>query len=129
MITQYLSPWFDEGFGPRFDWVLRSDEVETQVRAVPGVVEVAGLSLLHVTRSAPTYYRLGDTAGPRRREGGLVLRHWRPWSLAVPIAEHLIEFKTALDGVRPQATGLPLLRIGQTFIVGESVVAPRKERA
>jgi len=122
-ITQYLSPWFDEGFGPRFDWSLGCDEVETQLRQVPGVAEVEALSLLHVTCDSldgmDRYYRLGDTAADSPEKGGFF--HCRvPWSLALPLAEHLIEFVDQRDTKKPQVTGLNWLRVGETFIVSKN---------
>ncbi len=134
VITHYLSPWFDEGFGPRFDWLLRCEDVETQVRQVPGVAEVAGLSLLHVTHGSeghgPANYRLGDTAAARQREGGRnSLASRRPWGLALPLGDHLIAFGDDLKGIRPQATGLDQLSIGQTFVVGLSPVQQGPEFA
>jgi hypothetical protein len=134
VITHYLSPWFDEGFGPRFDWLLRCEDVETQVRQVPGVAEVAGLSLLHVTRGGaghgPASYRLGDTAADRQREGGRNgLSSRRPWGLALPLGDHLIDFRDDLSDIRPQATGLDQLSIGQTFVVGLSAVEAGRPRS
>ncbi|MEX8518886.1 MAG: baseplate J/gp47 family protein [Leptothrix sp. (in: b-proteobacteria)] len=122
-ITEYLSPWFDEGFGPRFDWSLGCDEVETRLRQVPGVAEVAGLSLLHVTRGSHAgidrYYRLEDTAD-RTPEDGHTLSCHVPWSLALPLAEHLIEFVDQMGVEKPQVTGLNRLRVGETFVISKN---------
>ena len=104
VLTEYLSPWHDAGYGPRFEWVLRCDDVEAQVRGVPGVAAVGQLSLLHVARSDEGFYRWGDTARPglERRPGPPAaadapartadqLQHRAPWSLALPLPEHLLE--------------------------------------
>jgi hypothetical protein len=90
------------------------------------VAEVAGLSLLHVTHASHGqgvgHYRLGDTAATSQREGGRQLRSRRPWGLALPLADHLIDFLPDLDGVEPRVTGLDRLSIGQTFVVGLSAM-------
>ena len=153
VLTEYLSPWHDAGYGPRFEWVLRCDDVQAQVRGVPGVAAVGQLSLLHVARSDEGFYRWGDTARPglERRPGAPAaegaparaadqLHHRAPWSLALPLQDHLLELpeeapeeapgdgpadrvakrQTGTGNTPPQPTGLSKLRVGSTIVIGRS---------
>lgn len=118
-LVEYLSPWFDDGPGPSLDWTLRCEDVQAAVRRVPGVASVGGPSLLHVVCDDAGRYRFGDTAGTAAGPGGAaMLRCHAPWSLALPLAEHLIEIDGEVPDPRPRATGLSLLRVGETFVIG-----------
>jgi len=149
-LVEYLSPWHDVGYGARFGWRLQCAELQSVVRAVPGVEAVGRLSLLHLVETADGRYRLGDTARsrfplgevgfevpdeldrPDESEGqwvgagglarsgdaepGSELRPNAAWSLAMPMPEHLIG--VAGTGRRPRATGIAMLGVGGTFVVG-----------
>jgi len=115
-LVQYLSPWHDSGFGPRLDWLLRCEDVQAEVRRVPGVAGVSGLSLLHVVRDDDGQHHFDDTAatasGPRD-----VLRARHPWSVVLPLEEHLIELVDQLQGTAPRASGLTQLEVGDTWVI------------
>lgn len=59
--------------------------------------------------------RLGEAAGGGG-EPGIELRHHVAWSLALPMPEHLIG--VAGLGRRPRATGVSMLGVGGTFVIG-----------
>jgi len=126
VLTDYLSPWHDIGYGPRFEWLLRCDEVEAQVRGVPGVAAVGPLSLLHVARSDDGFHHWADTARPETvglpagSTSAVQLSHRAPWSLALPLQDHLLELLRDEPTPKPSATGLAQLRVGSTIVVGRS---------
>ena len=140
VLTDYLSPWFDIGYGPRFEWLLRCDDVEAQVRGVPGVAAVGALSLLHVARSDDGFHHWADTARPETvglpadSPSADQLRHRAPWSLALPLQDHLLELLREEPSApsaspakavkrannQPPASGLAQLRVGSTIVVGRS---------
>jgi hypothetical protein len=128
-ITEYLSPWWDGGRGPIFDWVIRCEDVEAHLRKVDGVELVTGTSLLHISEDEAESYTLGDTArldaeGPAgahaSRRPAEQVRASCPWSIALPMPNHLItlvEDAEETDSL-PSPTGIGRLAIGSTFIVG-----------
>ncbi|HUG26164.1 hypothetical protein [Piscinibacter sp.] len=125
-IVETLSPWHDGGNQPRFDWIVRCEDIEACLRGLDGVESVGKLSLLHVARSDDGVYTLGDTArrpaadrpasAAEIAQAGHV-RPRAPWSIALPMATHLVATDEATDGA-PEATGVSQLAIGATFIVG-----------
>lgn len=118
VITEHLSPWHPDGRGPQLRWQLRCDEVESRVRAVPGVRDVAGLSLLHVVHHDDGHHTLGDTA----RAQAAVLHHRHPWSLALPLDRHLVDVDDEVD-IHQQPADLTRLEIGRTFVIGRTPLA------
>jgi hypothetical protein len=125
--VRLLSPWFDEGYGPDFDWVVRSEDLEARLRELDGVAYVTRLSLLHVGCTDDGIYTLGDTAregaGAEGRPGGAAQRGnamaRAPWSLALPLATHIVEAERAPDAPQtaPQPTGIARLAIASTFVI------------
>jgi len=129
-IVRYLSPWIDGGYGLKFDWAVRCEDVAAHLRGLSGVRSVSGLSLLHVHARLPSKppapgetpqleHRLDDTArgqGEDAKEAHAVL----PWSLAVPMREHIVSCVNAGDERPPEVTGVGHLAVGQTFIIGTS---------
>ena len=133
ILFDFLSPWNDNGYRARFEWVIRREDVEARIREYEDVQSVASVSLVHVAASDMGSWSLGDTArpkGPLQWDSIIVpeaeatgvgvstaLARW-PWSIAVPMRTHLIE--TLLrDGTRdPMPTGIERLSIGSTFVVG-----------
>lgn len=113
-LVEYLSPWYDDGAPPAFGWQLRCEDLEGLLRRVDGVAEVGGLSLLQVTEYDDGLYTLGDTA---RRAGGR-LQARLPWSLALPLADHLLALADAPADAAPEPSGIEQLGLGSTFIVG-----------
>ncbi|MGC1302610.1 MAG: hypothetical protein WA840_09570 [Caulobacteraceae bacterium] len=142
-LIEYLSPWHDLGHPARFDWIIRGADVETCIRSIPEVEIVSGISMVRVWKDDTvvrnTCYFFEDTAAepsesaPRAAEGQVELHSKLPWSLALPMEEHVIE---VLDGVSravgPQKTGIakppagigsisaPGVQIGTTFVVNGS---------
>lgn len=113
-LRDYLSPWRAGGITARFDWRVRVDDVEALLRAQDGVEAVQGLSLLHITHSDAGRYLLADSFHTRQHE----LRPARACSLALPMRGHLLELQEPTQDGRARPTGLGLLRLGGSFIVG-----------
>jgi len=130
-VVHYLSPWFDEGYGPRFDWLVRSEDLEGRLRALEGVSFVTRLSLITVACDDRDVYALSDTAraplgaeppgqdGARPARGAAHAHARLPWSIALPLPQHIL---TAIDlypeAVAPQVTGVDRLAVGSTFVIG-----------
>ena len=128
-IVEYLSPWHDIGYQARFDWVVRSEDIETRLREIEGVEFVTRLSLLHIAADEHGVYTLGDTARAATIKTidadtvpGTRLRPKWAWSLALPMRQHLIATAEQYGDPRPEPTGIARLAIGSTFIVGGSAV-------
>ncbi|RZI58248.1 MAG: hypothetical protein EOP37_16810 [Rubrivivax sp.] len=136
-IVHYLSPWFDDGYGARFDWLVRSEDLEARLRALEGVSFVTQLSLITVACDDRDVYTLADTArarpgaeppgqdgqdgqdGAPPATGAAHARARLPWSIALPMPQHIL---TAVDRfpetVAPRATGVDRLAVGSTFVIG-----------
>ncbi|ANH67118.1 hypothetical protein [Mitsuaria sp. 7] len=130
-IVHYLSPWFDDGYGARFDWLVRSEDLEARLRALEGVSFVTQLSLITIACDDRDVYTLADTAraplgadppgqdGARPATGAAHARAQLPWSIALPMPQHIL---TAVDRfpetVSPRATGVDRLAVGSTFVIG-----------
>ena len=137
-IIEYLSPWWDGGRGPVFDWLIRCQDVEAHLRKVDGVELVTCTSLLHVAEDAEDSYTLGDTArlNPGGAAGRVATRdaadHVQascPWSIALPMSSHLVTLVDADDATDsgPIPTGIGRLSVGSTFIVGPQIVGPQNQ--
>ena len=136
-IIEYLSPWWDGGRGPVFDWVIRCEDVEAHLRKLESVEFVTCTSLLHVAEDEEESYTLGDTARLNSRVAVEELaaatqgssdevRASCPWSIALPMSSHLVTLLDA-DGATdsgPIPTGIGRLGIGSTFIVGPQNLDP-----
>nr|WP_297526295.1 hypothetical protein [uncultured Roseateles sp.] len=133
-IVHCLSPWFDDGYGARFDWLVRSEDLEARLRALDGVSFVTQLSLITVACDDRDVYTLSDTAraplgappsgrpgqdGTQPATGAAHARARLPWSIALPMPQHIL---TAVDRfpetVSPRATGVDRLAVGSTFVIG-----------
>jgi len=127
-IIEFLSPWWDGGRLPVFDWVIRCEDVEARLRQVENVEGVTCTSLLHISEAEEESYTLGDTArlGSGEAGGGAgadtsdEVRARCPWSIALPMPNHLVTLVDAAGVVDsgPIPTGIGRLAIGSTFIVG-----------
>jgi hypothetical protein len=121
-IVDFLSPWFPgSGYTPTFDWTVRCEDVEAHLRAMAEIDFVTRLSLLRIAQGDNGVYSLNDTA--RSRTGLIVtqLRPLSPWSIALPMREHLISAVDAVANNSPEATGIADLAIANTFIVGRTL--------
>jgi len=133
-ITDFLSPWRDGGLQARFGWQLDLDEVETRIRAIDLVEDIAGLSLLHFTEYANANgtigYQLRDTAvaAPDAAPDAarlLTVHAQSPCSIAIPMDHHLLEpYDARPSAGRPTPTGIAGLGVGATFIVGANPPPP-----
>lgn len=125
-LIEYLSPWYDGGHDGRFQWALRGAELEVCLRRLPEVEAVHGLSLLRLTADETARHRLDDTAPPAPGAPGgaeplrsVHLQARWPWSLALPMAEHLVEMdRDEARPDRPLRTGVDRLAVGSTFVIG-----------
>jgi hypothetical protein len=116
-LVQYLSPWHDAGFGPRLDWQLRCEDLQAEVRRVPGVAGVVGVSLLHVVLDDNGLHHFADTAAPGHAADVLRARH--PWSVVLPVDDHLIELVEHTHDTKPRASGLTHLEVAETWVVSQ----------
>jgi hypothetical protein len=123
-LVDYLSPWSDVGRPAAFGWSLRCEDLQSFIRSLPEVDGVAGVSLLQVAEDDGNgACTLADTARPGAgspRSEATVLRGQVPWSIAVPMAHHLIELQQDVQHFRPEPSGVSHLGIGSTFIIGEA---------
>ena len=128
-IIEYVSPWWDVGCQPEFDWIIRLEDIEAHLRKLNGVELVTCTSLLHIAEDEEDYYTLSDTA---RLNSRVVTREAAsqrlsdqaqascPWSIALPMSSHLVTLVDAAAPTdsRPIPTGIGRLGIGSTFVVG-----------
>lgn len=122
-LVDYLSPWSEVGRPAVFGWSLRCEDVQSFIRSLPEVDSVGGVSLLQVAESDAGQCTLADTARPRAavpRSEATLLRGCVPWSIAVPMAQHLVELHDDAHPIQPEPSGVSHLGIGSTFIVGEA---------
>jgi hypothetical protein len=128
-ILEYLSPWWDAGCRPTFDWIIRCEDVEAHLRKLVGIELVTCTSLLHISEDDEDSYTLGDTARLDSRVATRSTATARPsdqvqsscpWSIALPMPNHLVTLvdDAAATDSRPTPTGIGRLAIGSTFIVG-----------
>jgi hypothetical protein len=118
-IVDFISPWRSPGYGPSFDWVVRCEDIEAQVRALDCIESVTQVSLLHVAKSDDGVYSLGDTARSTA-ELATRVRPRSPWSLVLPLREHIVNVVPASTFAPPEPTGIARLGISNTFIVARS---------
>ncbi|MDZ7589259.1 MAG: hypothetical protein U5L05_00920 [Rubrivivax sp.] len=130
-ICDFLSPWVEGGLPPRFGWIVRQEDIEARVRALDCVEFVTALSMLHIARNDEGFHAFGDTArtGPAGAQGtsaetaGLVqrveVRPAAPWSIAVPMASHMVSAVVAQGASPALVTGITDLSVGSNFIIGE----------
>jgi hypothetical protein len=131
-IVEFLSPWNDEGYQARFDWVIRREDIEARIRSLSYVEFVTGVSLLHIAEDDSDVFTLSDTARPAHTPSDVSYESDRmtavpetdhvhpqsPWSIAIPTPWHIIVSVDASSYQMPQATGIGELSIGSTYIVG-----------
>ncbi|ALV07059.1 hypothetical protein [Roseateles depolymerans] len=115
-LVEMLSPWMDSGYPARFDWTIRAEDIEARLRMQPGVAFITQLSLLRVSQDDNGLYRLADTAREARDERRHI-RSSRPWSLAVPMPQHLLTDTHGFSHSAPLPTGISKLAIGSTFVI------------
>ncbi len=112
-IVDYFSPWSKRGLDARFGWRIRCNDVQSHIQRLDYVESVSGLSMLRIVESDDRRsYRLTDT----RREESNEISPIHPWSIAIPLNNHLIEVVDDRAYHRAQDTGIDSLAIGGTFI-------------
>jgi len=117
-IVDYLSPWNASGLTARFGWQVRCNDVHSYIQGLDFVESISGLSMLHIVEEDNHLYRLGDTA--RKSPDGMSatdIKATHPWSIAIPVRQHLIEIVDDKRAWPPEATGVSRLSIGSTFIL------------
>lgn len=115
-LVALLSPWMDGGYPARFDWTIRAEDIEARLRVQPGVAFITQLSLLRVSQDDNGLYRLADTAREARDDRRHISSS-RPWSLAVPMPQHLLTDTNGFSHSAPLPTGISKLAIGSTFVI------------
>lgn len=130
-LVDYLSPWTPSGYGTRFGWRIRREDIEGRIREIPEVEFVTRFSMLQITLDNRGRYRLDDTARPRSDSPSapelsalpstasdeLWARY--PWSLAIPTRRHFLATIPGDRAVSPEAevTGVGDLELGVNFIL------------
>jgi hypothetical protein len=120
-IVRFLSPWLGLGRTPDFGWELRSEDLEARLRALDGVESLGRLSFLHTAEKGRGFHVLQDSARPdptAAGDWGTRVEPLLPWSLALPARSHLIETSPDPGQTAPLPTGIDLLEVGDTFIIG-----------
>lgn len=118
-IVDYLSPWNSGGYKARFDWRLHCNDIQSLLLGLDYVESVSAVSLLHLSETGDDRHRLYDTA----RDGTAGIRPSCPWSIAVPVSQHLIGTMDAMGDGAPEPTGISELSIGNTFVLSGSTHA------
>ena len=97
--------------------LVRCEDIEAHVRSLDCVEFVTQLSLLHVAQSDEHVYTLSDTARGLA-ELATRARPRSPWSIALPMREHMLRTVDTATDERPEVTGIDRLGVGNTFIIG-----------
>ncbi|MBN2527991.1 MAG: hypothetical protein JXR76_16495 [Deltaproteobacteria bacterium] len=142
-IVNYISPWHSAGNTNKFGWRISTEHLASYIRQTPWATHVSALSILGVTRTGQRTFHLGDTAAipiplslqnimaqPSMDGHNIVhlgditagkdITPLKPWSIAVPFENHLIEITEQPQNTPPLPGGISILETGKTFIVGES---------
>ncbi|SFZ79536.1 baseplate J/gp47 family protein [Chitinimonas taiwanensis] len=119
LLVEHLSPWHTQGLGADFDWTLRAETLEALLRQQAEVAQLSQLSLLHIVRNDQSFHALRDTTTQASRQ----LRPAQPWSLLLPVRQHLLELLDEATPLRSVPTGITRLEVGSTFIVGRGISA------
>lgn len=117
-LWEYLSPWHPEGYGGRFGWQLRSEDLMAHISRQPYVNRVTRFSMLKITDKSRDWYGLFDTRDPfYTGEAPKLIQPFYPWSLAVPDTRHTIEAAEIAVPEEAGPVGINTLEIGTTFII------------
>ncbi|SDU58326.1 baseplate J/gp47 family protein [Desulfobacula phenolica] len=119
-ISDFISPWTDEGYKARFGWCIRRSELMSHIREQACVDFVTNFSMLRIAGNSQSRFELFDTVTgndtrPREDEKQIVPRY--PWSIAVNADHHFIETTSDVRSITPQKTGIEELEVGNTFII------------
>ncbi|WP_020589081.1 baseplate J/gp47 family protein [Desulfobacter curvatus] len=117
-LWEYLSPWHPEGYGGRFGWQIRSEDVMAHISGQPYVKGLTRFSMLKMTDKTRGWYGLFDTSDPLHTiEAPELIQPFYPWSLAVPDTRHTIETVDVAVPEKGEPVGINTLEIGTTFII------------
>jgi hypothetical protein len=122
-LCDYLSPWNASGINQHFGWSLRQHDVVAFLLDLEFVAEVTGVSMLQIApfgKRSDRRYDLRDNAVHLDVRKKIIAPSY-PWSIAVPMNEHWIEFTDKSQFIQAQPIGIEKLKIGSTFII------PRKD--
>ncbi len=129
-ISNYISPWVEEGYGVKFGWVMRKNDIESHLLELPFVSEISKLSMIKITQisDGPDRYMLKDSAKQKQstlentgRFSSEDLCSDIPWSLAIPASYHHIEVldDNEVYSSEPEPVGINSLEVGSNFIIKE----------
>lgn len=113
-IRDYICPWV-KGQSLELGRELSKNDLFAFIRDQPYVRYITGFSIVQVFETAPDYYELRDTAG--RESDAETLRPGNPWSVFVPVGEHLIHFVDKEAFGAPEQAAIDIMRIGSDFVV------------
>lgn len=115
-LCDYLSPWKTDGYDMRFGWRLRTLDMQSHLRSLPGVEMVTRFSLLRVAGLGQDLFQLDDSV---EENGDQLpdLAPLQPWNLAVSFPQHHIEILDIPVPLPPRRTGLGQLQIGANLII------------
>lgn len=112
-IVNYFSPWSPVGLEAQFGWRIRCSALQSHMQGLEYVKSVSGVSLLRICAGDGRKYELADTARMNVNE----VTPAQPWSIAIPIRQHLIEVMGESGSWSVEKTGVAKLSIGGTFIL------------
>ncbi|MCG8548864.1 MAG: hypothetical protein MI799_00520 [Desulfobacterales bacterium] len=118
VLWEYLSPWHPKGYGGRFGWQIRSEDVMAHISGQPYVNGLTRFSMLKMTDKTRGWYGLFDTSDPLHTgEAPELIQPFYPWSLAVPDTHHTIETVESAVPEKGEPVGIDTLEIGTSFII------------
>lgn len=119
-ISDFLTPWNDRcGYQTHFGWRIRQHDVEAYIVALDYIDSVSRFSMLRISSVDTHTFSLFDTAAGDAGNDHADISAQYPWSVAIPVARHVIEVVAYVDARAPLRTALGRLEIGSTFIVSE----------
>ena len=115
-ISDYICPWKSGGYGVRFGWSIRQQDIESHIGELGYVEMVTNFSMLHITVANDGKYSLLDTANETLNPKAVIKPRY-PWSLALPVEQHFIETMQVSKSIEAEITGIDELAVGGTFII------------
>ncbi len=115
-ISDYICPWKSIGYGARFGWRIKQQDIESHIRDLGYVAYVTNFSMLHITVDNAGNYSQFDTAKGEQAYQAVIGPRY-PWSLALPAEKHFIETLSSARSIDAEITGIDELAVGSTFII------------
>lgn len=113
-IREYICPWI-KGRNFELGQEISKNDVFNFIRERPYVQFVSGFSLVQVYEASEDFYVLEDSA--RGDNNAEILKPGTPWSVFIPVDEHLITFVNREEYEAPEQAAIDLMRIGSDFVV------------